>query len=63
MATAASRTTNPLRLGMIIGVVALVVSARRSDAPWAKGFGAYLVLGLVVISMYVPMFRIFEPVW
>jgi energy-coupling factor transport system permease protein len=53
MATAASRTTNPLLLGLIIAVVALVVSARRSDAPWAKGFGAYLVMGLVIVAMRV----------
>ena len=56
MATAASRTTNPLLLGIIIAVVALVVSARRSDAPWAAGFRAYLVLGLVVIGIRV-LFR------
>lgn len=53
MATAASRTTNPLLLGFVIGVVALVVSARRTEAPWAKGFGAYLALGLFVISMRI----------
>jgi energy-coupling factor transport system permease protein len=56
MATAASRTTNPLLLGLIIAVVALVVSARRSDAPWARGFGAYLVLGLMVVAVRV-LFR------
>lgn len=53
MATAASRTTNPLLLGLIVAIVALVVSARRSDAPWAKGFGAYLVMGLVIVAMRV----------
>ncbi len=53
MATAASRTTNPLLLGLIIAVVAFVVSARRTDAPWAKGFVAYLYLGLFVIGLRV----------
>lgn len=53
MATAASRTTNPLLLGVIIGVVAVVVAARRSDAPWAGGFRAYLIAGLVIISIRV----------
>lgn len=53
MATAASRTTNPLLLGIIIAVVALVVSARRSDAPWAQGFKAYLVFGLIIIAVRV----------
>ena len=53
MATAASRTTNPLLLAMVIAVVAFVVSARRTDAPWAKGFVAYLYMGLFVIGLRV----------
>lgn len=57
MATAASRTTNPLLLGISISVVALVVSARRTDAPWASGFATYVVFGLVVIAIRVA-FRI-----
>ncbi|UDY37422.1 CbiQ family ECF transporter T component [Dermatobacter hominis] len=60
MATAASRTTNPLVLGVIIAVVALVVSARRSDAPWATGFGAYVTLGLVVIAIRVVFRMLFD---
>lgn len=50
MGTAASRTTNPLLLGLILGVVAFVVSARRTEAPWAKGFKAYLIFGLIIIG-------------
>jgi energy-coupling factor transport system permease protein len=53
LASAASRTTNPLLLALIVAVVALVVSARRSEAPWARGFRAYLVLGLVVVAIRV----------
>lgn len=53
MGAAATRTTNPLVLGLILAVVAFVVTSRRSDAPWAKGFGAYLVLALVVIAVRV----------
>jgi energy-coupling factor transport system permease protein len=49
LAVAASRTLNPLLLGVIIGVVALVVAARRGDAPWAASFRAFLVLGVVVL--------------
>lgn len=56
MATAASRTTNPLVLGLIIAVVAYVVMVRRSDAPWAGGFKAYVILGLVIIAIRV-LFR------
>lgn len=58
MATAASRTTNPLLLAVIVAVVALVVSARRGEAPWSKGFTAYLVVGLVVIGVRI-VFRMF----
>lgn len=53
LATAASRTTNPLLLVLIVAVVAHVVSARRSEAPWARGFKAYIVLGLIVIAIRV----------
>ncbi|MGI8663802.1 MAG: CbiQ family ECF transporter T component [Acidimicrobiales bacterium] len=57
MATAASRTTNPLVLAVIGGVLAFVVSARRGDAPWSKGFKAYVVVALVVIAIRV-VFRV-----
>ena len=53
MATAASRTTNPLLLAVIVAVVAVVVSVRRGDAPWSKGFTAYLVLGLIIIGLRI----------
>lgn len=51
LATAASRTTNPLLLGLIIGVAGYVVAARRTSAPWARSYGAFLKLGLVVIGL------------
>ncbi len=60
MATAASRTTNPLLLGLIVAVVALVVAERRGDATWARGFGAYLALGGVVIVMRVLFRMLFD---
>ena len=53
LATAASRTTNPLLLGLIIAVAAFVVSERRSDAPWARGFRGYLIAGLVIVVLRV----------
>lgn len=53
LATAASRTTNPILLGLIVAVIGYVVAARRSEAPWARGFRAYLVLGLVVVAIRV----------
>ena len=51
LAAAASRTLNPLLLGVIIGVAALVVAARRADTPWAASFRAFLVLGAVVLGI------------
>ncbi|MFD5548581.1 energy-coupling factor transporter transmembrane component T [Streptomyces goshikiensis] len=51
LATAASRTTNPLLLGLIVGVAGYVVAARRTDAPWARSYGAFIKLGLVVIGL------------
>ena len=35
---------------MIVAVAGYVVSARRSQAPWARSFGFFLKLGLVVIA-------------
>ena len=60
MATAASRTTNPLLLALVLAVVAFVVSARRTDAPWARGFVAYLYLGLFIIVMRVVFRTLFD---
>ncbi|MEU7994805.1 CbiQ family ECF transporter T component [Micromonospora sp. NPDC049060] len=57
LATAASHTTNPLPLGLLVAVAALVVVRRRGDAPWALAFRMYLVLGAVIVTMRV-LFRI-----
>jgi energy-coupling factor transport system permease protein len=53
LATAASRTTNPLLLVVVLAVAGHVVTARRSDAPWARSFAVFLRLGLVVIAIRV----------
>lgn len=53
LGAAATRTTNPLLLAVLVAVVGYVVVARRGDAPWARAFSAYLVLGLVVIAIRV----------
>ncbi|TCC65903.1 energy-coupling factor transporter transmembrane protein EcfT [Kribbella pittospori] len=53
MAVAASRTRNPVLLLLILAVTGFVVAARRSDAPWAHSYGAFLKLGLVVIGLRV----------
>ncbi|CAL9402447.1 energy-coupling factor transporter transmembrane protein EcfT [Streptomyces sp. enrichment culture] len=53
LAVAASRTTNPLLLGLVVGVAGYVVAARRTDAPWARSYGAFLKLGLAVLVIRV----------
>ncbi|WP_367125618.1 CbiQ family ECF transporter T component [Streptomyces phytohabitans] len=49
LATAASRTTNPLLLALLVTVAGYVVAARRTDAPWAHSYVAFLKLGLLVL--------------
>jgi len=53
LAVAASRTTNPLLLALLLAVTSVVVVARRSDAPWARAYRLYLVLGAVIIVLRV----------
>ncbi len=53
LATAASRTTNPWLLLLILAVAGHVVTARRTDAPWARSFAVFLKLGLVVLAIRV----------
>ncbi|MEV0445063.1 energy-coupling factor transporter transmembrane component T [Streptomyces spectabilis] len=51
LATAASRTTNPLLIGLLIGVAGYVVAARRTSAPWARAYGAFVKIALLVIGI------------
>lgn len=53
LATAASRTTNPWLLLLVLAVAGHVVTARRSDAPWTRSFAVFLKLGVVVIGIRV----------
>ncbi|WP_055526970.1 energy-coupling factor transporter transmembrane component T [Streptomyces graminilatus] len=46
---AGSRTTNPLLLGLLIVVAGYVVAVRRTDASWARSYGAFVKLGLAVL--------------
>jgi len=59
LATAASRTTNPLLLGLILAVAGYVVACRRTSAPWARAYGFYLRMGLVVIAIRVVFAALF----
>ncbi|WP_055540341.1 CbiQ family ECF transporter T component, partial [Streptomyces neyagawaensis] len=49
LATAASRTTNPLLLALLIAVAGYVVATHRTDAPWARSYTAFVKLGLAVL--------------
>ncbi|MGW2053874.1 energy-coupling factor transporter transmembrane component T [Streptomyces sp. NPDC001840] len=49
LAAAASRTANPLLLALLVGVAGYVVAARRTDAPWARSYAAFVRLGLAVL--------------
>ena len=56
LATAASRTTNPQLLLLIAAVAGYVVAARRTDAPWARAYGVFLRLGLLVLVLRMVFF-------
>jgi len=53
LAAAASRTVNPVLLALLLAVAGYVVMARRSRAPWAYAYGAFLKLGLVIIGVRI----------
>src|SRR5262249_41176332 len=57
LAVTAGHTTNPLLLALILTVAGVVVAMRRTDAPWARAFRSYLILGLIVVAIRVA-FRI-----
>lgn len=59
LATAASRTTNPLLLVLLVAVAGNVVAARRTSAPWANSYAAFLRLGLIVIAIRVVFQAVF----
>jgi len=50
LATAATRTTNPLLLGLLLGVVAFVVAGRRGPRG-NRAFGFFVRLGVLVLAM------------
>jgi energy-coupling factor transport system permease protein len=60
LAVAASRTTNPLLLLLILAVLGVVVALRHSDAPWARGYRFYLAMALTVIVIRVGFRIVFE---
>ncbi|GAA1765355.1 CbiQ family ECF transporter T component [Nocardioides hankookensis] len=59
LAVAASLTTNPLILLMLVGVAALVVSLRRSEQPWGQSFRLYVWLGVAIVVIRVAFRLVF----
>ncbi|MEU5161648.1 CbiQ family ECF transporter T component [Streptomyces sp. NPDC020875] len=59
LATAVSRTNNPLLLLLVLAVLGYVVTVRRTEAPWARGFHYYLYLALIVIAVRVVFRAVF----
>lgn len=57
VAVAATSTTNPVLLVLLIGVVCLVVFTCRSDQPWARAFGLYLWVGVAIVVIRL-LFRL-----
>ncbi|WP_406127247.1 energy-coupling factor transporter transmembrane component T [Streptomyces sp. NBC_00989] len=49
LATAATRTTNPLLLSLLITVTAYVVATHRTTAPWSRSYTAFAKLALAVL--------------
>lgn len=49
LAVAASRTTNPLLLALIIGVVSFVVAMRRPNAWWGRSYSFFVKLAIAVV--------------
>ena len=49
----ATRTANPLLLGLIVAVAALVVSSRRPQAQWAGAFAVFVRIAVLVVVIRV----------
>ncbi|WP_392973474.1 energy-coupling factor transporter transmembrane component T [Streptomyces sp. LN245] len=49
LGTAASRTTNPLLLALLMAVAGFVVATHRTDAPWARSYTAFVKLAAAVL--------------
>lgn len=51
LGAAATRTTNPLLLGLIAAVATLVVAMRRPNAQWAGAYTVFVRVALLVIAI------------
>ena len=62
VATAASQTTNPFVLLMLVAVAGTVVALRRSEQPWGRSFRLYVGLGAMIVLVRVA-FRVVFGGW
>lgn len=51
LAVAATKTTNPLLLALLLAATSVVVALRRTDAPWAMSFRLYVITAAFVVVM------------
>ncbi|MBV9292912.1 MAG: energy-coupling factor transporter transmembrane protein EcfT [Frankiales bacterium] len=58
LAVAASRTTNPVLLALVVSVTAYVVAARRPDTPWSRSYVIFLRIGLFAIAVRMLLFTL-----
>jgi energy-coupling factor transport system permease protein len=58
LAVAASRTTNPVLLALIVAVVAFVAVSRRPATPWSQSYLVFLRIGLLAIAIRVVLFAL-----
>ena len=58
VAIAASRTTNPIVLLLLVSATAFVVSSRRPPSPWSRAYVVFLRIGLVAIAIRVLLFAL-----
>lgn len=57
LAVAATLTTNPFLLLLVVAAAGFVVAVRRSDQAWSLSFRLYLLFGLVIVVIRV-LFRV-----
>ncbi|TYL52109.1 energy-coupling factor transporter transmembrane protein EcfT [Nocardioides sp. BGMRC 2183] len=57
LAVVASITTNPILLGLLLGVATLVVLTCRGDQPWSRSFRLYVWIGVLTIVIRI-VFRV-----
>ena len=53
LSVAASRTNNPVLLVLLLAVAGFVVAMKRTDAPWARAYGMFVRIALIVVALRV----------